>query len=71
MAERFTPMVLQREPMGDIVQKPSGICRLLLQILTVAMGANMREIRQPDTVITGCTDWLRPLIIEVERMDNA
>ena len=37
-------------------------------ILTVAMGANMPGIRQPGTVITGCTDWLRPVIFKVERM---
>jgi uncharacterized repeat protein (TIGR04076 family) len=40
-------------------------------ILTVAMGANMPGIRQPGTVITDCTDWLRPVIFKVERMDSA
>ena len=40
-------------------------------ILTVAMGANMPGIRQPGTVITGCTDWLRPVIFKVERTDSA
>ena len=39
-------------------------------ILTVAMGANMPGIRQSGTVITGCTDWLRPVIFKVERMEN-
>lgn len=37
-------------------------------ILTVAMGGNMPGIRQPGTVITGCTDWFRPVIFKVERM---
>jgi uncharacterized repeat protein (TIGR04076 family) len=38
-------------------------------IMAVAMGANMPGIRQPGTVITGCTDWLRPVIFKVERME--
>ena len=39
-------------------------------ILTVAMGGDMPGIRQPGTVITGCTDWFRPVIFKVERMEN-
>jgi uncharacterized repeat protein (TIGR04076 family) len=39
-------------------------------IMTIAMGANIPGIRQPGTVITGCTDWLRPVIFKVERMDQ-
>ena len=46
----------------------TDICK---DILTVAMGANMPGIRQPGTVITGCTDWLRPVIFKVERTDSA
>ena len=38
-------------------------------ILAVAMGANMPGIKQPGTVISGCTDWLRPVIFKVERME--
>jgi uncharacterized repeat protein (TIGR04076 family) len=37
-------------------------------IMTVAMGANMPGIRQPGTVITGCTDWLRTVLFEVKRL---
>ena len=37
-------------------------------ILTIAIGGNMPGIRQPGTLITGCTDWLRPVIFKVERM---
>jgi uncharacterized repeat protein (TIGR04076 family) len=40
-------------------------------ILTIAMGANIPGIKQPGTVITGCTDWLRPVIFKVERMNMA
>ena len=37
-------------------------------IMTVAMGADIPGIRQPGTVLTGCTDWLRPVIFKVERL---
>jgi uncharacterized repeat protein (TIGR04076 family) len=40
-------------------------------ILTVAYGADMPGMKQRGTVLTGCTDWLRPVIFKVERMDNA
>jgi len=39
-------------------------------ILTVAYGGDMPGMRQRGTVITGCTDWLRPVIFKVERMEN-
>ena len=38
-------------------------------ILTIAIGGNMPGIRQHGTLITGCTDWFRPVIFKVERMD--
>jgi uncharacterized repeat protein (TIGR04076 family) len=40
------------------------------EILTVALGGNMPGIRQPGTVITGCTDWFRPVIFKVERIED-
>jgi uncharacterized repeat protein (TIGR04076 family) len=39
-------------------------------MMTIAMGADIPGIRQPGTVITGCTDWLRPVIFKIERMDE-
>ena len=39
-------------------------------ILNVATGGNMPGIKQKGTVITGCRDWLRPVIFKIERMDN-
>lgn len=58
---------------------PEGFCArcawawadIRKDILTVAMGANMPGIRQPGTVITGCTDWFRPVIFKIERVNNA
>ena len=39
-------------------------------ILNVATGGNMPGIKKKGTVITGCRDWLRPVIFKVERMDS-
>jgi uncharacterized repeat protein (TIGR04076 family) len=39
-------------------------------ILMVALGADMPGIRQRGTLITGCTDWFRPVIFKLERMEN-
>ena len=39
-------------------------------IVTIAAGGNMMGMKQPGTIITGCTDWLRPVIFKVERMDS-
>ena len=38
-------------------------------ILSVASGANMVGMRQPGTIITGCTDWFRPVVFKIERLD--
>ena len=39
-------------------------------IMTVAYGGDMPGMKQRGTFITGCTDWLRPVIFKVERMDS-
>ena len=39
-------------------------------ILTVAYGGDMPGMKQRGTLITGCTDWLRPVIFKVERVDE-
>lgn len=38
-------------------------------ILTVAYGGDMPGMKRRGTVIVGCTDWSRPVIFKVERMD--
>ena len=38
-------------------------------ILSVASGGNMIGMRKRGTLITGCTDWFRPVIFKVERLD--
>ena len=55
---------------------PEGFCAwawadIRKDILTVVIGGNMPGLRQPGTIITGCTDWFRPVIFKVERVENA
>lgn len=38
-------------------------------ILTIAVGGDMPGLKQQGTVITGCTDWFRPVIFKVERIE--
>lgn len=37
-------------------------------MLTVAFGGDVPGINRFGTVITGCTDWFRPVIFKVERL---
>ena len=39
--------------------------------LAIATGGDMPGMRQRGTIITGCTDWCRPVIFKVERMEDA
>jgi len=39
-------------------------------ILGVATGSDMPGFKRRGTVITGCTDWFRPVIFKVERMED-
>jgi uncharacterized repeat protein (TIGR04076 family) len=54
---------------------PAGFCAsawadIRKDLLSVAMGADMPGILRSGTVITGCTDWFRPVIFKVERIDH-
>ena len=54
---------------------PDGFCAsawadIRKEILMVALGADMPGIRQRGTLIVGCTDWFRPVIFKLERMEN-
>ena len=53
---------------------PEGFCAwawadIRHDVLAVAYGGNIPGMREPGTTITGCTDWCRPVIFGVERMD--
>ena len=38
-------------------------------IMTIAAGGDLPWMKQHGTVIAGCTDWFRPVIFKVERVD--
>jgi uncharacterized repeat protein (TIGR04076 family) len=38
-------------------------------LMTIVVGGNLPWNKQPGTMITGCTDWFRPVIFKVERME--
>ena len=53
---------------------PEGFCDwawadIRYDILTLAYGGSMPGMKQRGTLIVGCTDWFRPVIFKVERID--
>lgn len=56
-------------------QMPEGFCPwawadIRGDIMTVFAGGNPPWIKPRGTVITGCTDWFRPVIFKVERIER-
>jgi len=54
-------------------EMPEGFCPwawadIRSDVMVVFAGGNPPWIKQPGTVITGCTDWFRPVIFKVERV---
>lgn len=39
-------------------------------VKTIAVGGNLSYLKQQGTAIAGCTDWFRPVIFKLERMEN-
>ena len=61
------------EGYGEMATVPEGFCAwawadIRKDIWALAMGANIPGMRQPGTVISGCTNWLRPVIFKIERL---
>lgn len=53
---------------------PEGFCEwawadIRRDIHTALAGGNLPWLKQRGTVITGCSDWFRPVIFKVECMD--
>ena len=53
---------------------PEGFCPwawadIRQDILTAISGGQLPWMSRPGTVIAGCSDWFRPVIFEVQRMD--
>jgi uncharacterized repeat protein (TIGR04076 family) len=64
------------ESEGEFSVVPEGFCAwawadIRKDILTIATGGNIPGYRRPGTVITGCTDWFRPVVFKVERVESA
>jgi uncharacterized repeat protein (TIGR04076 family) len=38
--------------------------------MRVACGGEMPFLREPGVEIAGCTDWFRPVLFKVERLDD-
>ena len=59
----------------ELVTVPEGFCAwawadLRHDILRVASGGEMPGMKQPGTVIAGCTDWSRPVLFKIERIED-
>ncbi len=39
-------------------------------MMKVAVGGDIPGMRHAGTIITGCRDWLRPVLFKVERMED-
>lgn len=53
---------------------PEGFCDwawadIRKDIITIAAGGNIIGMKKKGTVITGCSDWFRPVIFKVERIE--
>ncbi|MBU0490408.1 MAG: TIGR04076 family protein [Chloroflexi bacterium] len=53
---------------------PEGFCAwawadIRGDIMTIAAGGDLPWIKQRGAIITGCTDWFRPVIFKVERVE--
>ena len=60
----------------DLAKSPEGFCQwawadIRHDILIIASGGQMPGLKQPNTVISGCTDWFRPVIFKIERLAQA
>lgn len=66
----------QQFVIADISKPPEGFCEwawadIRHDILIVASGGQMPGLKQANTIISGCTDWFRPVIFKIERMGQA
>ncbi|GAK51824.1 uracil-DNA glycosylase [Candidatus Moduliflexus flocculans] len=78
-ASKFGVCNLFREGQEFIVRDPfrlpEGFCEwawgdIRHHILMVSGGADMAWMKQRNTLIAGCTDWFRPVLFKIERIDD-
>ncbi len=58
----------------NLAKVPEGFCDwawadIRKDIITIASGGNIIGMKKKGTIITGCSDWFRPVIFKVERME--
>ena len=63
------------EGFEQLASVPEGFCTwawadLRHDILRVASGGEMPGLKQPGVAIAGCTDWFRPVIFKIERIED-
>lgn len=54
---------------------PEGFCPwawadIRGDIKTIASGGSLPWVKPPGTAIVGCTDWFRPVIFKIERIED-
>jgi uncharacterized repeat protein (TIGR04076 family) len=63
------------EGFEELATVPAGFCPwawadMRHEILRIASGGDMPGLKRPGLAIAGCTDWLRPVIFEIERIKD-
>ena len=58
----------------NLAKVPDGFCHwawadIRHDIMTIASGGNILGMKSKGTAITGCTDWFRPVIFKLERIE--
>jgi uncharacterized repeat protein (TIGR04076 family) len=76
--EGFGPCERFKDGQEFVIERPFDIpenfcpwawADIRADILTVVVGGDRPWIKQRGAAIAGCTDWFRPVIFRVERMD--
>jgi uncharacterized repeat protein (TIGR04076 family) len=63
------------EGFEELASVPEGFCHwawadIRHDILRVASGGDMPGLKRSGMAIVGCTDWLRPVIFKIERIED-
>lgn len=63
------------EGFEEMATVPEGFCAwawadIRHDILSVASGGDMPGFKQAGVAIAGCTDWFRPVIFKIERIED-
>lgn len=76
--QSMKPCELLRDGQEFVVDRyyraPEGFCSwawadIRYDLLILAYGGSMPGMKKPGTMIVGCTDWFRPVIFKIERLD--